>query len=62
MFLFFEILEISTDVTGAFDEICFSSLNIFAFSATKDLFFFISKISTRGKFRIKIKFILKVQL
>ena len=36
--LFFEILEILTEATGAFEEF-FSSLYIFAFSATNDLFF-----------------------
>ena len=44
-FLFFEIFEIFTDATGAFEGIFFSSLYIFAFLATNDLFFLISIIS-----------------
>ena len=47
--LFFEIFEIFTDPTGAFEVTFFSSLKIFAFSAIKDLFFLISIISIIGK-------------
>ena len=52
-FFSFEIFDILTEVTGAFDGIFFSSLKIFAFFATNDLFFFNSNISTRGKFSFK---------
>ena len=43
------MFDIFTEVTGALEEIFFSSLKIFAFSATKDLFFFISNISNKFK-------------
>ena len=56
MLLFFDIFEILTDATGAFDGIFFSSLNILAFLATKDLFFLISKISKIGKSLLKPSF------
>ena len=46
--LFLEILDISTEVTGALDGNFFSTMKILAFFATKDLFLFISYISTKG--------------
>ena len=48
------MLDIFTEVTGALDEIFFSSLNIFAFFATKDLFFLISMTSIKGNFLSKL--------
>ena len=55
-FLFFEILEIWTESTGALDGIFFSSVYILAFFAIKDLFFFISKISKIGNFLFNLSF------
>ena len=52
--LFFEIFEIWTEATGAFVEIFFSSLYIFAFSAIKDLFFLSSITSTRGRSALRL--------
>ena len=54
--LFFDMLEILTDATGAFEGIFFSSLKIFAFFATKDLFFLISIISRTGKSLLRFSF------
>ena len=49
------MLSILTEVTGALEDILFSSLNIFAFLAINDLFFFISIISTSGEFISRLK-------
>ena len=50
------MLSILTFVTGALFETCFSSENVTAFLATKDLFLILSSTSTNGIFSFKSNF------